>query len=98
MSDLLMNQMQVILSKLSEDVQRMGDLSTDQISTLLDSMDDLAAHVLGTKAVVAVMAQKAGVSMDDVNAWIEANTSEGASHEKIKAVAANLVTGEKPEV
>ncbi len=97
MSELMINQIQVLLTKLSEDVQRMGELSTEEISNLVGMLDTLAAHVLGTKAVVAAIAKKYPVDMADVEAWLIGNVDqEGASYEAIKATAKHLITGEKP--
>jgi hypothetical protein len=98
MSELMLNQIQVLLTKLSEDVERMGDLSTEQVSNVLNMMDGLACHVLGTKAVVATLVKKYPVDMADVMAWLNENTdTEGDSYGDIVASARHLVTGEKPE-
>ncbi|WP_413206443.1 hypothetical protein [Rhodospirillum sp. A1_3_36] len=97
MSELMLNQIQVLLTKLSGDVERMGNLSTEQVNNVLNMMDGLACHVLGTKAVVATMAKKYPVEMADVMAWLEENTdTEGASYSDIVDAARHLVTGEKP--
>lgn len=97
MSELMLNQIQVLLTKLSQDVERMGEISTEQAQNLLNMMDGLAAHVLGTKAVVAALVKKYPVEMAEVEAWLEENTdTAGDSAEDIKAAARHLVTGEKP--
>ncbi|MCF8481686.1 MAG: hypothetical protein K9H25_14745 [Rhodospirillum sp.] len=97
MSELMLNQIQVLLTKLSEDVERMGDLSTEQVTNVLNMMDGLACHILGAKAVVAVMARKYPVDMAEVMAWLEENTdTEGDSYSDIVDSARHLVSGEKP--
>ncbi|ABC23719.1 hypothetical protein [Rhodospirillum rubrum] len=97
MSELMLNQIQVLLTKLSEDVERMGDLSTEQVNNLLNMLDGLAAHVLGTKAVVAALVKKYPIDLADAEAWLAENTDvNGASYSDILDAARHLVTGEKP--
>ncbi|GEO80074.1 hypothetical protein [Pararhodospirillum oryzae] len=95
MSDLMLNQIQVLLNKLSDDVARMGDLSSEQINNLLNMMEGLAAHVLGTRAVVAALVKKYPVEMADVEAFFA--EGENPPAEDVLAVARHLVEGEQPK-
>lgn len=94
MSEHMLVQIQELLTKLSNDVARMGQISTDQAQNLLGMMDSLAAHVLGTKAVIAALVKTHPVAMADVEAWLAANTDPAkTNHADILAVARQLVEG-----
>ena len=94
MSDFMMSQVQGLLGKVADDLDRMGKTTNSQLDSLLGAIDDLAANIFATQAVVAVRLKKHPVSTDDVKKWIEAQTGSPTATPKAHAIIDMLVKGE----
>lgn len=68
MSDLMLSQVQHMLSRVNDEVQKMGDITEERASTVLGAMDDLAANFLALQAVVEAMLKKYPIDASDAEA------------------------------
>ena len=55
MSDFMMSQVQGLLAKVSDDVEKMGENTTAQTEMLLGAINDLAANMFATQAILCVL-------------------------------------------
>lgn len=94
MSELMLNQIQHMLHNVSDAVQTMGDSSTHNIDVIMGALDDMAANVMATQAVVATMLKKYPVELAEVEAWLKQDIQnpEGIPATTL-AVTRYLVTG-----
>ena len=93
MSDFMMSQVQGLLGKVADDLDKMGRTTSAQLDSLLGAIDDLAANIFATQAVVAVMLKKHPVAADEVKKWIEAQTGSPEATPKAHAVVEMLTKG-----
>jgi hypothetical protein len=79
MSDFMMSQLQGLLGKVSDDLEKMGRTTNAHLDSILGAIDDLAANVFATQAVLAVLLEKNPVDPAKAKAWIAAQTGEDAT-------------------
>lgn len=96
MADL--NEIQGILANLSQDIEKMSEITAGQLDIFMGALDDVAAHTLAVQAIMINVMKQITVDPDEVEAWIDENTKgvgddsgEGAA--KSKALARYLITG-----
>jgi len=94
MSDL--TQVQALLANLSNDIEKMTQITSEQLDVFMGALDDIAAHTLAVQAIIINIMKKVSVDPVEVEAWITENTrsvNNGNGAEKAKALAAYLITG-----
>jgi len=82
-SDFMMSQVQGLLAKVSDDVEKMGETTTAQTDMLLGAINDLAANMFATQAILCVLLRDHPVDPAKVKGWIAAQT--GSPDEAPKA-------------
>lgn len=94
MSDLMLNQIQHVLSTVTDSVQDMGDQNAKNMDVLMGALDDMAANIMATQAVVAVLLKKHPLEVQEVMDWLSQDIqNEGEIPSQTAAVAKYLVTG-----
>lgn len=98
MSELMLIQIQNNLRNVNQAVEGLGERSARDTDVLLGALDDMAANVLATQAIVGALLKKYPLDLADVEAWLskDLEDSDGVP-EKTLAVARYLVTGVKGE-
>lgn len=87
MSEGLIDQVQGLLTTVSDDINRMHAETLANNETFLEALDDVAANVLGLQAVIAALVKTYPVDGAVAKAWIAENMdSEGQGAEKAEAV------------
>lgn len=86
MSDFMMSQVQGLLSKVADDVDKMGKSQGAQMEMLLGAINDLAANLFATQAILCTLLKDHPVDADKVKAWIDSQTD--GENETPKAHAA----------
>ena len=94
MSDFMMSQLQGLLGKVSDDVEKMGRSTNAHLDNVLGAIDDLAANIFATQAVLAVLLEKNPVDPAKAKAWIESQTGPGGSTPKANAII-DMMTAKK---
>jgi hypothetical protein len=93
MSDFMMSQVKGLLNKVSDDMENLAESNSDQFKMLLGAIDDLAANMFATQAVVTKMLEKNPVSAEDAKAWIrEQAQAAGQEAPKAEAMVEYLIT------
>jgi hypothetical protein len=93
MSDFKMSQVKGLLNKVSDDMENLAESNSDQFKMLLGAIDDLAANMFATQAVVTKMLEKNPVSAEDAKAWIrEQAQAAGQEAPKAEAMVEYLIT------
>lgn len=96
MSELMLNQIQHMLHNVSDAVQTMGDQSSHNMEVVMGALDDIAANVMATQAVVAVLLKKFPLEMAEVEAWLNQDIQNpNGIPTTTLAVTRYLVTGQK---
>jgi hypothetical protein len=91
MSDFMMSQLQGLLGKVSDDIDKMSSSTNAHLDNILGAIDDLAANVFATQAILAVMLEKNPVDAQKVKAWIDAQTGTSGTTPKAHAIVDMLV-------
>lgn len=93
MSDLMLSQIQHMLSRVNDEVQKMGEITDARADTVLGAMDDMAANMLALQAVVEALLKKYPIDPADARAVLDAQLSnvEGEAP-KARAVLDNLLS------
>jgi hypothetical protein len=86
MSDFMMSQVQGLLGKVADDIDKMTRTTAAQADMTLSAIDDLAANMFATQAILAVMLRDHPVDPAKVKAWINEQT-QAAGTEAPKALA-----------
>jgi hypothetical protein len=96
MSDFMMSQVQGLLGKVADDIDRMGKTTNAQSDMLLNAINDLAANMFATQAILSVMLRDHPVDPAKVKAWIDTQTKAyGTEAPKAHAVVDQLLTFDK---
>jgi len=74
MSDFMLSQVQGLLSKVADDLDKMSRTTNAQTDMLLGAIDDLAANIFATQAIMSVMLETHPVDAEKVKAWINDQT------------------------
>src|SRR3954462_535182 len=91
MSDFMMSQVQGLLAKVADDVDRMGKTSNAQTDVLLGAIDDLAANLFATQAILCVLLRDHPIDPAKVKAWITSQTSTPTDAPKAQAIVDMLL-------
>jgi hypothetical protein len=92
MSDFMMSQVQGLLGKVADDIDRMGKTTSAQSEMLLSAINDLAANMFATQAILHVLMRDHPVDPAKVKAWITAQTdAAGTDAPKTLAVVDMLL-------
>lgn len=92
MSDFMLSQVQGLLNKVADDIDRMGKTTNTQLDSVLGAIDDLAANIFATQAVVAVLLKKHPVAAEEAKAWIRGQTN-GDATPKASAIIDMITSG-----
>ena len=74
MSDFMMSQVQGLLGKVADDVDKMGKSQAAQMEMLLGAINDLAANLFATQAILCTLLKDHPVDADQVKSWITYQT------------------------
>jgi len=69
MSDFMLSQVMGLLTRVSDDIGKVGT-TAGQLDTLLGAIDDLSANVFATQALLCVLLKQYPVKAEDAKAWI----------------------------
>lgn len=94
MSDFMMSQLQGLLGKVSDDLEKMGKTTNAHLDSVLGAIDDLAANVFATQAVIAIMLEKNPIDPAKAKAWIEEQTGSAGATPKANAII-DMMTAKK---
>lgn len=91
MSDFMMSQLQGLLGKVSDDLDKMSRTTNAHLDGILGAIDDLAANVFATQAILGVMLEKNPVDAAKVKALIAAQTGDPNGTPKANAIVDMLL-------
>jgi hypothetical protein len=94
MSDFMLSQLQGLLNKVSDDLETTTKATNAHLDNVLGAIDDLAANLFATQAILAVLAEKNAVDPAKAKAWIDAQTG-GDATPKAHAVIDMLLAKKK---
>ena len=95
MSDFMMSQVQGLLAKVADDIERMGKSTNAQADVFLGAVDDLAANLFATQAILCVLLRDHPVDPAKVKGWINAQTSTPTDAPKAHAIVDMLLSFDK---
>ena len=95
MSDFMMSQVQGLLAKVADDVDKMGKSTAAQTDMLLGAINDLAANIFATQAILCVLLRDHPVDPAKVKAWINNQTGSATETPKAHAVVDLLLSFDK---
>jgi hypothetical protein len=81
MSDFMLSQVMGLLTRVSDDLDKVGK-TANQMDVILGAIDDLSANVFATQALLAMVLRKQSVSGEDAKAWITAQVGDAANAPK----------------
>ena len=79
MSDFMLSQVQGLLTRVSDDLDKMGRSTNAQVDTILGAIDDLSANLFATQAILCQMMKDKPVDAAAAKAWIT-NLAGGAAN------------------
>ncbi len=94
MSDFMMSQLQGLLGKVSDDLDKMGRNTNAHLDNVLGAIDDLAANLFATQALLAILMEKTPVDAKKAKDWIDAQTGPGNATPKAHAII-DMLTSKK---
>lgn len=92
MSEFMMSQVQGLLAKVSDDLDKMSKTSNAQMDMLLGAIDDLAANLFATQAILGTLLRDHPVDPEQVKAWIVAQTGSPSDAPKAQAIVDLLLS------
>ncbi len=95
MSDFMMSQVQGLLAKVADDLDKMGKSSNAQTDMLLGAINDLAANLFATQAILCVLLRDHPVDPAKVKAWISSQTGSATDAPKAHAIVDMLLAFDK---
>lgn len=95
MSDFMMSQVQGLLAKVADDVDKMGKTANAQTDMMLGAINDLAANLFATQAILCVMLRDHPVDAKQVKAWIAKQTGSATDAPKAQAIVDMLLSADK---
>jgi hypothetical protein len=69
MSDFMLSQVMGLLTRVSDDLEKVNK-TNNQMDTLLGAIDDLSANVFATQAILCLALKNNPVKAEDAKAWI----------------------------
>ena len=70
MSDFMLSQVQGLLTRVADDLDKLGKTSEAQMNTVLGAIDDLSANLFATQAIMAQMLKDRPVDGAAAKDWI----------------------------
>jgi hypothetical protein len=70
MSDFMLSQVQGLLTRVGDDLEKMGRTHNAQMDTVLGAIDDLAANLFATQAILCMMLKDKPVDAAAAKAWV----------------------------
>jgi hypothetical protein len=70
MSDFMLSQVQGLLTRVGDDLDKMARTTGAQMDTVLGAIDDLAANLFATQAILCMMMKDKPVDAAAAKAWI----------------------------
>ena len=70
MSDFMLSQVQGLLTRVQDDLDKMGKQSHAQMDTVLGAIDDLAANLFATQSLLCMLMKDKNVDAEGAKAWI----------------------------
>ncbi|SDH34449.1 hypothetical protein [Roseospirillum parvum] len=96
MSELMLSQIQHMLNRVSDEVDRLGNNSQDNTEQVLGAMDDLAANVFAAQVVIRALMKQYPLELDAAMAELDAQTGQsGIEAPTTRLLVKYLVTGDK---
>ncbi len=95
MSDFMMSQVQGLLAKVADDLEKMGETSTAQTDMLLGAINDLAANMFATQAILCVLLRDHPIDPKQAKAWIAAQTGNPDEAPKAQGIIDMLLGADK---
>ncbi len=95
MSEFMMSQVQGLLAKVVDDLDKMGKTTNAQTDMLLGAIDDLAANLFATQAILCVLLRDHPVDPAKVKAWIAGQTGNATDAPKAHALVDLLLADGK---
>lgn len=86
MSDFMMSQVQGLLGKVADDIDRMSRTTSGQTEMLLEAINDLAANMFATQSILIALLREHPVDAKTVKDFI-AKQTEAAGTDAPKALA-----------
>ena len=91
MSDFMLSQVQGLLTRVVDDLDRLNITSQAQVQTLIGAVDDLAANLFATQAVLAVIMKNNPVNAQAAKDWIIRQTGSAEKTPKAMEIIDQLV-------
>jgi hypothetical protein len=79
MSDFMMSQVQGLLGKVADDIDKMSKTTSVQGEMVLEAINDLAANLFATQAILCVLLRDHPVDPAKVKEWITKQTDAGGT-------------------
>ena len=95
MSDFMMSQVQGLLAKVADDIDKMGRTTVAQTDMLLGAIDDLAANLFATQAILCVLLREHPINPAEVKTWINDQTGSATDTPKAHAIVDMLLGFDK---
>lgn len=92
MSDFMMSQVQGLLAKVTDDLDKMNKTSNAQTDMLLGAINDLAANLFATQGILCVLLQDHPIDAQKVKDWIASQTGGGTEAPKAQAIVDQLLS------
>jgi len=75
MSDFMLSQVMGLLTRVSDDLERVNR-KNDELDTLLGAIDDLSANLFATQAILCLALKNNPVKAEEAKAWITRQVGE----------------------
>lgn len=95
MSDFMMSQVQGLLAKVSDDLDKMNKHNNASTDMLLGAINDLAANLFATQAILCVLLKDHPVDAKSVKEWIAGQTGNAMEAPKAQMVVDQLLAAAK---
>ncbi len=95
MSDFMMSQVQGLLAKVSDDLDKITKTNNAQVDMLLGAINDLAANLFATQAILGVLLKDHPVDAAQVKAWIASQTGSPTDAPKAQAIVDIILSSAK---
>ncbi len=95
MSEFMMSQVQGLLAKVSDDLDKMNRSANATTDMLLGAINDLAANLFATQAILCVLLKDHPVDAAKVKEWIAGQTGNAMEAPKAQMVVDQLLAAAK---
>lgn len=96
MSEVMLTEIQQMLNRVSDEVDRLGANNQDRSEQVLAAMDDLAANVFAAQVVIRALMKKYPLDLDAAMAELDGQVDgSGIEAPTTRLLVKYLVTGEK---